>query len=193
MRWAPKSARILLHVPPSPGSRDRSRALYSTKAPRWPIPERERRVSDTKSDRGASAHAGAPPGEAGVTDLSFGRWLRRRRKALDLTQAELGERVGCAAVTVHKIETDQLRPSRQMAYRLADELAVAPTERDAFLRFARAQSHAPPAPLVPSVPGAAGSLSPRQRHNLPIAPTRFFGREAEVSSGCMLLGGPAGC
>ena len=57
-----------------------------------------------------------------MTDLSFGRWLQRRRKALDMTQADLGNRVGYATVTIHKIETDQLRPSRAMAHRLADDL-----------------------------------------------------------------------
>ena len=33
---------------------------------------------------------------------SFGYWLRRRRKALDLTQATLAERVGCALITIQK-------------------------------------------------------------------------------------------
>ena len=32
-------------------------------------------------------------------NASFGYWVRRRRKALDLTQAELARWVGCAAVT----------------------------------------------------------------------------------------------
>ena len=31
---------------------------------------------------------------------SFGYWVRRRRKALDLTQAELAAQVGCAEVTI---------------------------------------------------------------------------------------------
>jgi transcriptional regulator with XRE-family HTH domain len=35
--------------------------------------------------------------EAGMPDeLAFGRWLKQRRRALDLTQEALGERVGCA-------------------------------------------------------------------------------------------------
>jgi hypothetical protein len=29
---------------------------------------------------------------------------------IDLTQASLGQRVGCATVTIHKLERDQLRP-----------------------------------------------------------------------------------
>jgi non-specific serine/threonine protein kinase len=131
-------------------------------------------------------------GLAGVTDLSFGRWLQRRRKALDLTQAELSRRVGCAAVTVHKIETGELRPSRQLAHRLADELAVAPAERDSFVRFARSGSNAEVLTSLPAGRDPTGApVSPRRRHNLPHATTRFFGREAEVSAGTTLLRGAA--
>ncbi len=49
---------------------------------------------------------------------SFGYWLRRRRKALDLTQDELARQVGCAIGTLKKIETDERRPSKQLAERL---------------------------------------------------------------------------
>jgi len=50
-----------------------------------------------------------------VETASFGYWVRRRRKALDLTQAELARRVGAAAITIQKIEADERRPSRQVA------------------------------------------------------------------------------
>ena len=33
---------------------------------------------------------------------SFGTWLRRRRRALDLTQDELAARIGVAYSTLHK-------------------------------------------------------------------------------------------
>lgn len=35
---------------------------------------------------------------------SFGCWVRRQRKAADLTQADLARRVGCAVDTIKKIE-----------------------------------------------------------------------------------------
>src|SRR5262245_29699512 len=69
---------------------------------------------------------------------SFGYWLRRRRKALDLTQEELARQVGCSVETIKKIETDARRPSRQLAERLANCLRVPPEERAAFLQAARA-------------------------------------------------------
>jgi len=70
---------------------------------------------------------------------SFGYWLRRRRKALDLTQDALARQAGCALGTLKKIETDERRPSRQLAERLADCLAIPAAEHAAFLKAARAE------------------------------------------------------
>ena len=70
---------------------------------------------------------------------SFGYWLRRRRKALDLTQESLADGVSCSRFAIRKIEADERRPSRRLAERLADRLAVPPEERAAFLAAARAQ------------------------------------------------------
>src|SRR5439155_5223757 len=70
---------------------------------------------------------------------SFGYWIRRRRKALDLTQDELAQRVGCATATIKRIEADERRPSRQMAERLADCLELAGEQRAAFVKAARAE------------------------------------------------------
>lgn len=69
---------------------------------------------------------------------SFGYWLRRRRKALDLTQEALAQRVSCSRFAIRKIEADERRPSRALAERLADRLAVPTEERAAFLDAARA-------------------------------------------------------
>ena len=60
-----------------------------------------------------------------ITD-SFGYWVRRQRKAMDLTQDELAQRVGCAVITLRKIESDERRPSCLMAERLAECLALPP-------------------------------------------------------------------
>jgi predicted ATPase/class 3 adenylate cyclase len=97
-------------------------------------------------------------------NASFGYWVRRQRKALDLTQAELARRVGCAEGTIRMIEADARRPSRQIAARLAEQLAIAPADHDAFIRAARAElgvdrlappvqhaSHAP-GPTAPDLP-----------------------------------------
>jgi WD40 repeat protein/serine/threonine protein kinase len=57
---------------------------------------------------------------------------------MDLTQEELARRVGCAAITLRKIESDSLRPSVQIAERLAMALAIPLNERAEFVRRARA-------------------------------------------------------
>ncbi|NTU79990.1 MAG: protein kinase, partial [Chloroflexales bacterium] len=78
-------------------------------------------------------------------DLPFGRLVRERRRALDLTQDELARRVGCAPVTLRKIEYGDLRPSAQIAERLAIALAVPLDERSDFIRQARAVRREQPA------------------------------------------------
>jgi len=65
---------------------------------------------------------------------SFGRMVRERRRALDLTQEELARRVGCAAVTIRKIEYDEIRPSVQIAERLAN-LPTGSADARAFTRL----------------------------------------------------------
>lgn len=69
---------------------------------------------------------------------SFGYWLRRRRKSLDLTQEALAQRVCCSGFTIRKIEADERRPSRRLAERLAASLAIPELERRDFLDAARA-------------------------------------------------------
>src|SRR5262245_240541 len=65
-----------------------------------------------------------PPFPEGEMDSihSFGDWLRRRRKSLDLTQGELAQRVSCSVDLIQKIEADARRPSKQLAERLAERL-----------------------------------------------------------------------
>lgn len=71
--------------------------------------------------------------------VSFGEWVRQRRKVMDLTQAALAKQVGCAVVTIKKIERDERRPSQQMAQLLADQLVIPQADRDDFIRMARGQ------------------------------------------------------
>jgi WD40 repeat protein/transcriptional regulator with XRE-family HTH domain len=100
---------------------------------------------------------------------SFGEWIRRRRKALDLTREVLAQRVGCAVVTIRKIEADERRPSLQIAERLAECLQIPLVDRAAFLQAARAELAvdrlpAPPEPpLSPPPPRRPGPQPPRQQ------------------------------
>jgi len=93
---------------------------------------------------------------------SFGAWLKRRRKALDLTQADLARLVGCAVVSIRKIEADAQRPSRQTAARLAQQLQLAADEQATFVQFARlGPDDVPPALTIP----AAAPLPAHRRTN----------------------------
>src|SRR5512139_1360079 len=81
--------------------------------------------------------------------ISFGAYVRQRRREMDLTQEELARRVGCAAITLRKIEADDLRASVQIAERLAMALAVPLDERAEFVRWAR--SVRPAASELPAI------------------------------------------
>src|SRR5919109_1037687 len=87
-------------------------------------------------------------------NISFGQWIRKRRKALDLTQQELAQRVGCSVSLIFKIESDERRPSRQVAQLLAERLEISPDQRDLFLKVARQEN-----PI-----DGLGSLSPLSAH-----------------------------
>jgi predicted ATPase/class 3 adenylate cyclase len=92
-------------------------------------------------------------GELPMSDIiSLGLWIKRRRKALDLTQDELAQRVGCSLNLIQKIEADARRPSREIAALLADTLELAADEQAPFIQAARvelgADRLAPPAQSV---------------------------------------------
>lgn len=118
-------------------------------------------------------------------ETSFGRWLQRRRKALDLTQEELAQRVGCAAETIRKIEADVRRPSRQIAERLAESLEIPESDRAAFVKAARAELAADrlthPTQDVPQIAFVHSPSSNKSITNLPAPLTTFIGREKEQS------------
>ncbi len=97
---------------------------------------------------------------------SFGRWLKLRRIMLELSQAELARLVGCAEVTIRKIEADERRPSPQIAERLAQSLELAPAERVTFAQAARAQLAAfrlPEPTQAAAPPASRGSVPCRAR------------------------------
>jgi predicted ATPase/DNA-binding XRE family transcriptional regulator len=104
---------------------------------------------------------------------SFGYWLRRRRKALDLTQEEVARQVGCALITIQKIEADERRPSRQMAHLLAGVLAIAAEEQEAFIQAARGERPTTHLPLAAQPVAAPPG-------NLPTPPNAFVGRQKEL-------------
>ncbi|HEX5692658.1 MAG TPA: tetratricopeptide repeat protein [Roseiflexaceae bacterium] len=113
--------------------------------------------------------------------VSFGYWVRRRRKALDLTQGDLARQVGCAVVTIQKIEADERRPSRQIAELLAEQLAIPQDERTVFLQSARGEVAADRL-AAPGTFDTSLSQAADPPNNLPEPLTSFIGRERELAA-----------
>ena len=124
--------------------------------------------------------------------VTFGEWLSRRRRVLDLTKKELAQRAGCGVTTIRKIEAGERRPSKELASQLAACLDVAPEEYAAFITFARAEPYPdrppPPAPAARSpgavsAPVAAAPLPSflAQDTSLQKPPPVFVARERELA------------
>jgi predicted ATPase/DNA-binding XRE family transcriptional regulator len=113
-----------------------------------------------------------------MEEHSFGYWLRLRRKALDLTQDALADRVGCSVGMIRKIESEERRPSAQIVERFAEIFSISQEEQTAFLRFARGE--------LRSISGETDEHLPwrtpiKPTHtNLPATVTSFIGREQEI-------------
>ena len=128
--------------------------------------------------------------------VSFGAWVRKRRRALDLTQARLGELSACTESTVRKIEADERRPSRRAAERLAHVLRIPEAERVRFVEAARGEQRTDRLD-DPASPPAAHPLG-----NVSAPAGDLIGRDAELvlierrlaDPGCRMLTitGPGG-
>lgn len=108
------------------------------------------------------------------TSESFGNWLQRRRRGLGLTQTELAQQLGCAPITLRKIEAEDRRPSLTIAQRMAQCLHVSPEQHNTFMRFARGELRA-----GAQLDNGITSLlpAPHSAPNLPQPPYPIIGRE----------------
>lgn len=120
--------------------------------------------------------------------LSFGEWIKQRRKALDLTQEELAQRAGCSIFALRKIESGERRPSRQLADLLAGALEIPTADRSTFIRMARGQLA--PDRLHATPPDAAAAGTQLFPHPLPLSATPLLGRETELAAMARLFADP---
>ena len=109
----------------------------------------------------------------------FGTWVRQQRQVLDLTQEALAQAVGCAPITIKKIEAGSRRASPQLAARLTARLQT--TAETDIPQAIRAQSW--------WAVGAthAGLLEPARRPVLPTPVDRLVGRRTELAQIVTLL------
>ena len=125
------------------------------------------------------------------TDISFGHWLEKQRKALDLTREEFAQKVGCSTSALRKIETDQRRPSRQLAELIAKRLEISPDERELFIQIARGDLSIERM-KSPHPPPNLNLVRPQKTFssNIPTPPTPLIGRKTELASISQMLGDP---
>ena len=111
-------------------------------------------------------------------EISFGVWLRKQRRGLDLSRKAFADQAGCAEVTLRRIEAGTLKPSKELAGILLEKLGIPETERPQWILFARG---------VSSFPLASTPLSNKPITNLPAPITTFIGREIEQSEVIRLI------
>ncbi|MEZ4769985.1 MAG: helix-turn-helix domain-containing protein [Caldilineales bacterium] len=106
-----------------------------------------------------------------VTD-DFGQWLKRRRKALGLTQKALARHAGCAEVTLRKIEAGDLQPSTALVASLAAALGVLEADLSGLMALARGTGD--------GLTACARLLRSQRPNNLLAQLTPLIGREQDV-------------
>jgi non-specific serine/threonine protein kinase len=100
----------------------------------------------------------------------FGFWLRKQRRALDLSRQAFADQVGCAEVTLRRIEAGTLKPSKELANIILERLGIDETSRPGWISFARG---------ISSLPGFSPPSIKKPNSNLPAQLTTFVGREKE--------------
>ncbi len=113
-----------------------------------------------------------------LSQVSFGEWLKRQRKSKGLTQEQFASQIGCAAISLRKIEAEERRPSVQIAERLANLLDVPAAEHKRFLRYARGELKYAVTDLREEAPWQVPASTPT---NLPANLTRLIGRDPDLA------------
>ncbi len=108
---------------------------------------------------------------------TFGKYLKQRRKLIDVTQIELADMVGCAPSTIQAFEQDLRRPSKQMSEMLARRLGLTGEEAGQFMQLARQNV----------TENAVLAALPAPHAGLPAPLTLLIDRSTEASRVCQLL------
>src|SRR5215207_3646416 len=129
--------------------------------------------SEDRISHNAKSNTKSDTIDKGMTeDISFGKWLRQRRRLLDLTQQAFADLVGCARSTLRRIEAGDLKPSKELTLILLDKLNIPESERPEWVRFARGLATTPQKSIQEFIHS-------RHSTNMPAALTSFIGRENE--------------
>jgi transcriptional regulator with XRE-family HTH domain len=96
--------------------------------------------------------------------MSFAQRLRDQRRERDLSQLELADKAGCSLNTIRKLESDERRPSRELAIRLAAVLELPPARAR---RLSASRTRLPVGPHDSAVADDAADWSRRRRRGSP--------------------------
>ncbi|MBV7339906.1 helix-turn-helix transcriptional regulator [Chloroflexi bacterium TSY] len=119
-----------------------------------------------------------------MTDKTFGSWLKLQRTALDLSQQELADQAGCSVVTIRKLESDERKPSKQLADLLGSCLNVPETERSrANCRLMMCRGSWQRLLFTLSQASLRSHLPQRKSHN----PKVSIGTICQISRPCLLV------
>jgi class 3 adenylate cyclase len=86
-----------------------------------------------------------------VDEAFFGEWLKKQRSSRGLTQKQLARQIGCATITLRKIESGERNPSVQIVKRIAEIFQIPSKEEKDFLRFSRGGWRSVPAEMEEDV------------------------------------------
>ncbi len=116
--------------------------------------------------------------------LTFGEWLKRRRKTLDMTQEELARRAGCSVFALRKIESGERKPSKQLAGLLAKALEIPSEDLQTFVRVARGEliTERLQQPLREPIVSLTDSKPVPPSSRIPLPSTSLVGRDAELAA-----------
>lgn len=114
-----------------------------------------------------------------MTEVSFGEWLKRQRMGRGLTRDQLAHQIGCAAITLRKIEAEERHPSAQIVERLTEIFKIPPNEKTDFMSFSRGDWTKAPGEQRGETPWRDSTQSPRTNLRSPL--TSFIGRRKEVA------------
>jgi predicted ATPase/transcriptional regulator with XRE-family HTH domain len=117
--------------------------------------------------------------EGRLAEVTFGEWLKRRRKGLGWTQRQLAAQMNCSTVMLKKLEAEERRPSAQLVEQLEEIFNIPPQERTSFLRFARGDWRSVPISENENLPWQVSAAPTRS--NLPATVTSLIGREREIA------------
>jgi len=97
-----------------------------------------------------------------------------------MTQEQLAQEIGCAAITLRKIESEERRPSAQIVERLAEIFNIPPNEHTNFLRYARGDWKYAPGESREVAPWHISTVATRS--HLPASLTSLIGREQDITA-----------